>query len=49
MFGRFRSGAAGGYRRVAYVFLANGSPVDQLKVLDQCPGAALVVADTMDH
>ena len=36
------------YRRSRYVFLANGSPVVQLKVLDQVPGAALVVADTMD-
>ncbi len=36
------------YRRSRYVFLANGSPVVQLKVLEQVPGAALVVADTMD-
>ena len=36
------------YRRCRYVFLANGSPVVQMKVLDQVPGAALVVADTMD-
>ena len=33
----------------SYLFLANGSPRLQLKVLDQCPGATLVVADTMDH
>jgi sugar/nucleoside kinase (ribokinase family) len=36
------------YRRCRYVFLANGSPIVQMKVLDQVPGAALVVADTMD-
>ncbi len=37
------------YRRSKFLFLANGSPVLQMKVLDQCPGASLVVADTMDH
>ena len=37
------------YRRSKFLFLANGSPVLQGKVLDQCPGASLVVADTMDH
>ena len=37
------------YRRSKFVFLANGSPVHQLKTLDQCPEASLVVADTMDH
>jgi sugar/nucleoside kinase (ribokinase family) len=37
------------YRRRRFLFLANGSPVHQLKTLDQCTGAALVVADTMDH
>lgn len=36
------------YRRCRYLFLANGSPVLQLKVLDQCPGTTLAVADTMD-
>ncbi|MGW8258047.1 MAG: PfkB family carbohydrate kinase [Thermoguttaceae bacterium] len=36
------------YRRCKYLFLANGSSKLQLKVLDQCPGASLVVADTMD-
>jgi sugar/nucleoside kinase (ribokinase family) len=30
------------------VFLANGAPQVQLKVLDQVPGARLSVADTMD-
>jgi len=37
------------YRRCKYLFLANGSTVLQMKVLDQCPGALLTVADTMDH
>jgi cytidine kinase len=37
------------YRRCKYLFLANGSTVLQMKVLDQCPGARLTVADTMDH
>ncbi len=35
-------------RRAKYVFLANGSPETQLQVLEQVPGARLVVADTMD-
>ena len=37
------------YRRCKFLFLANGSTLLQLKVLDQCSGASLVVADTMDH
>ena len=37
------------YRRAKFLFLANGSPVLQMKVLDQCPWASLTVADTMDH
>ena len=36
------------YRQCKYLFLANGSPTVQLRVLDQAPGAELVVADTMD-
>ncbi len=36
------------YRRCKYLFLANGSPSVQLKVMDQLPGAHLTVADTMD-
>lgn len=36
------------FRRAKYVFLANGSTDLQLKVLDQCRGADLTVADTMD-
>jgi sugar/nucleoside kinase (ribokinase family) len=37
------------FRRSPFLFLANGSTKIQLKVLDQCPGATLAVADTMDH
>jgi cytidine kinase len=36
------------YRDCRFLFLANGSPVLQMKVLDQMPQAALRVADTMD-
>ncbi|HWA97126.1 MAG TPA: PfkB family carbohydrate kinase, partial [Pirellulales bacterium] len=36
------------YRRCRYVFLGNGSPTWQLRVLEQVPGAELTVADTMD-
>ncbi len=37
------------YRRCRFLFLANGSPAHQLRTLDQCQSAKLVVADTMDH
>jgi cytidine kinase len=37
------------YCRCKFLFLANGSPAQQLKALDQCAGPSLVVADTMDH
>ena len=36
------------FRRCPFLFLANGSTKLQLKVLDQCTGARLAVADTMD-
>ncbi len=36
------------YKKSDFLFLANGSPVTQMKVLDQMPGAKLTVADTMD-
>ncbi len=36
------------YQRCQFLFLANDSPVAQMKVLKQCPGARLTVADTMD-
>lgn len=35
-------------KRCPFVFLANGSPSTQLKVLEQMTGPQLVVADTMD-
>ena len=36
------------YRRSDYLFLANGSPVTQMKTLEQVEKPKLVVADTMD-
>jgi sugar/nucleoside kinase (ribokinase family) len=36
------------YRRCRFLFLANDPPVLQLKVLEQCPGTTLTMADTMD-
>ena len=36
------------FRRSRFVFLGNGSPISQRKVLEQVPEAELVVADTMD-
>jgi sugar/nucleoside kinase (ribokinase family) len=36
------------YRHAKYVFLGNGVPAVQLKVLEQVPGRRLAVADTMD-
>jgi len=36
------------YRRSRFLFLGNGSPTIQRKVLEQVPEAELVVADTMD-
>ncbi len=36
------------YQDCKYLFLANGAPKLQMKVLDQMPQAKLVVADTMD-
>jgi sugar/nucleoside kinase (ribokinase family) len=36
------------YRHAKYVFLANGSPQSQHKVLDQLHGAHLAIADTMN-
>jgi sugar/nucleoside kinase (ribokinase family) len=37
------------YRHCKFLFLANGATEIQLRVIDQCPAAQLVVADTMDH
>jgi sugar/nucleoside kinase (ribokinase family) len=36
------------FRRCKFLFLANGSPSVQVRVLEQLPGATLTVADTMD-
>jgi sugar/nucleoside kinase (ribokinase family) len=36
------------FKRCPFVFLANGSPRTQMRVLDQVTGPRLVVADTMD-
>lgn len=46
--GDFRPELPDSYRRSQYLFLANGSTTTQLAALDQCSGAKLAVADTMD-
>ena len=46
--GAFEPVLPGDFKRCPYVFLANGSPRAQIKVLDQMIGPRLVVADTMD-
>jgi cytidine kinase len=48
VFGEFDPVLPEDFRRAQFLFLANGSPRLQLKVLDQVPGARLRVADTMD-
>lgn len=48
VFGQFNPVLSEKYRRTEYVFLANGVPALQMKVLDQVPGCRLVVADTME-
>lgn len=48
VFGDFDPQLSEDYRRAKFVFLANGSPVVQMKVLEQVAGPLLVVADTMD-
>ena len=48
VFGEFDPVLPESYRRAKYVFLANGVPGVQMKVLDQVPGRRLAVADTMD-
>jgi sugar/nucleoside kinase (ribokinase family) len=48
VFGDFKPQLPEEYRRAKYVFLANGSPVTQMNVLEQCTSPRLVVADTMD-
>jgi cytidine kinase len=48
VFGDFRPTLPDAFRRSEFIFLANGSPLTQLSVLDQATGPRLVVADTMD-
>ena len=49
VFGEYEPEIPAEYRDSDFVFLANGSPVHQLQVMDQMPSARFVVADTMDH
>ncbi|HEY2837642.1 MAG TPA: PfkB family carbohydrate kinase [Pirellulales bacterium] len=46
--GKFDPVMPADYRSAKFVFLGNGSPTIQLKVLEQTPQRKLVVADTMD-
>lgn len=48
VFGDFNPVLPAEFRRSKFLFLANGSPILQMKVLDQVEGAKLTVADTMD-
>ncbi len=48
VFGEFDPVLPEQYQKAKYVFLANGVPAVQLKVLSQVPGRRLAVADTMD-
>jgi sugar/nucleoside kinase (ribokinase family) len=48
VFGQFDPVLPEEYRRAKYVFLGNGVPAVQQKVLEQVPGRRLAVADTMD-
>lgn len=48
VFGNFDPIVPESFRRTPLVFLANGSPTVQAKVLEQVVGPKLVVADTMD-
>ncbi|TWT77377.1 putative sugar kinase YdjH [Posidoniimonas polymericola] len=48
VFGEFNPVLPESYQEAKYVFLANGVPGVQQKVLDQTPGRRLAVADTMD-
>lgn len=48
VFGEFDPKLPESYRHSKFVFLANGVPGVQSKVLEQVPGRRLVVADTMD-
>jgi sugar/nucleoside kinase (ribokinase family) len=49
VFGSFDPKIPEGFRDTEYLFLANGSPVMQKRVLEQMKGPKLAVADTMNH
>ncbi len=48
VFGDFDPVVPPAFRRIPYVFLANGAPAIQIKVLEQVEKPQLVLADTMD-
>ncbi|MEX2560593.1 MAG: PfkB family carbohydrate kinase [Pirellulales bacterium] len=48
VFGDFNPTLSDDCRQAKFLFLANGSPLLQLRVLDQVGGPVLAVADTMD-
>ena len=48
VFGEFDPVLPESYRQSPFVFLANGSPKVQMRVLEQAAGSHLCVADTMD-
>ena len=48
VFGEFDPVLPDEYTKAKYIFLANGAPAVQMKVLDQAKAAKLTVADTMD-
>lgn len=48
VFGHFDPLLPEAFKRCRFLFLGNGSPALQMRVLDQVAGATLAVADTMD-
>jgi len=49
VFGEYEPVPPPEYRDSAFVFLANGSPVHQMQVVNAMPDARFTVLDTMDH
>jgi len=49
VFGEFEPDVPPAHRRSPFLFLANGSPAHQLRVLDQMPEVRFAALDTMDH
>jgi len=49
VFGEYEPVPPPEYRDSAFVFLANGSPVHQMQVVERMPDARFTVLDTMDH